>query len=68
MIAHQVEAPRRHQGGQFLDQFLRREESEKEMLALRNEKLQTHLEALTTAVRRLEAMAAVETEVKLAVR
>ncbi len=42
--------------------------SEKEKLALHNEELQMQLEALTAAVRRLEAMAAVEAEIELAAR
>ena len=42
--------------------------SEKETLARSNDELQMQLDALTAAVRRLEVMAAVETEVELAAR
>ena len=42
--------------------------SEKETLARSNDELRMQLDALTAAVRRLEAMAAVETEVELAAR
>ncbi len=42
--------------------------SEKEELARNNDELRMQLEAITAAVRKLEAMAAVETEVKLAAK